>query len=136
MHSGRLKTIYLLSIADVFFGAIGVLLILIILAVQQTDQRITETFDETYFCDGNTPEALTLINPTSLERIGLQDWLTSLPEDRFMMHIGVRPETQDLTCYALVLNAAEDANRKLERRGTTNSVLTVEYWLLDDRAAP
>ena len=123
----RLRTAYLLSIADVFFGALGVLVVLIVLSANRDEVRILEPVDIRATCKGSDAAGLVLI-PVGGEAIAMPMVLERLPEDRFLVRYAIRPEGEDLTCYLLARAAAEAHNRALEVRGAVQSVLAVEYW--------
>ena len=126
----RLRTAFLLSVADVFFGAIGVLVILIVLSADRSEQRIVERFDVRAICEGSDAGSL-LLMPEDEDGAPLSadDWLETLPGDRFITRWAIRPNDADLACYLAARQIAENHNRKLEQRGATQAVLAVEYWV-------
>lgn len=130
--STRLRTAFLLSVADVFFGAVGVLVIVIVLAANRTELRIVERFDFRATCSGGNAASLRLRPDGGGESVTIDDWLAAVPSDRFMMRLGLRSESDDITCYHLIRQAALDHNSKLERRGSTRAVLSIEYWRRGD----
>jgi len=115
-------------VADVFFGAIGVLIIIIVLSSKQTEDRVVEAFDRLALCSGTSAASLRLRDPASEDAVAIADWLAALPTDRFMLRLGIRPENQDLTCVGLTQQAAFAHNQKLEQRGATQAVLSVLFW--------
>lgn len=126
--SSLLRTAFLLSVADVFFGAIGVLVILIVLSGSIAEERIVERFDHLATCSGSDAASLRLILDGGSNALTLEEWLTGTPSDRFMLRYGIRPEGEDITCYHVIRQAALEHNRKLEQRGATQAVLSIEYW--------
>lgn len=128
-QDSRLRTVFLLSVADVFFGMVGALVCLIVLAGKKEDVRIMEAFDQEATCDGAT-EAAFRLTPEGGASVTAEEWLDGLPEDRFSVRWAVRPQTEDLTCYLIARQIASGHNRKLESRGATKAVLSVEFWPL------
>ena len=124
----RLRTAYLLSIADVFFGALGVLVVLIVLSANREDVRILEPVEMRAVCSGSDATGL-MLKPEEGEATPMQMLLERLPEDRFLVRYAIRPEGEDLTCYLLARALAAAHNRALEARGAVQAVLAVEYWV-------
>ena len=127
LGDARLRTAYLLSVADVFFGALGVLVVLIVLSANRDEARILEPIDMRAACTGSSAADLVLI-PEGGEALPMREVLERLPEDRFLVRYAIRPEGEDLACYLLARAAAQAHNRALEARGTVQAVLAVEYW--------
>ena len=123
----RLRAAFLMSIADIFFGAIGVLIILIVLSSSRDEQRIVETFDQQMTCAGSTRDALTLTAPGG-PATGVAAWLAAIPTDRFLVRYAVRSDSADPTCYLLLRDIAAEHNSTLETRGATQAVVVLEYW--------
>ena len=126
----RLRTAFLLSVADVFFGALGVLVVLVVLSSNLDEVRILEPVDMRATCTGSTAAGLMLI-PEGGEAISMAKVLERLPEDRFLVRFAIRPEDEDLTCYLLARTASEAHNRELAARGAVHAVLAVEYWAME-----
>ncbi len=122
----RLRTVFLLSVADVFSGIAGVLVCLIVLAGDEQDPRIVEVFDHRATCDGATLAEFRLITGDAAP-LTVADWLNGVPADLFSVRWAIRPRTDSLRCYLLARQIAADHNRKLENRGATQAVLSVEY---------
>ena len=118
---------FLLSVADVFFGIVGVLVCLIVLAGKNEDVRIVESFDHQAICEGSDIVSFRL-RPEAAVALTADKWLEGLPEELFSVRWAVRPETDDLSCYLIAQQIATDHNRKLESRGATQAVLSVEFW--------
>ena len=124
----RLRTAFLLSVGDVFFGAIGVLVILIILSANRSEPRMLEPFDVRATCFGTDEDSFQLMPETGGQALSAEAWLDRLPEDRFITRWGIRPRGSDLACYLIARKIAANYNRNLEQRGATQAVLAVEYW--------
>ena len=123
----RLRTAYLLSVADVFFGALGVLVVLIVLSANRDEARILEQVDMHATCTGSNAADL-MLTPEGGKSVPMSEVLEWLPEDRFLVRYAIRPDGEDLACYLLARAAAEAHNRTLEARGAVQAVLAVEYW--------
>lgn len=124
----RQRTAFVLSIADVFFGAIGVLVILIVLSSSRSDERILEAFDLRATCQGSTEADLVVTPEDGTDEMNAAQWVASLPDDRFMVRAAIRPLGNDMACYLAARKLAASHNATLEQRGATQAILSVEYW--------
>ncbi|MEM7439422.1 MAG: hypothetical protein AAF393_07475 [Pseudomonadota bacterium] len=127
-ETARLRAAFLMSIADIFFGAIGVLIILIVLSSSRDEQRIVESFDVQMTCSGTTREALRLTPVGDTQSIGVAAWLEAIPTDRFLVRYAVRSDSGDPSCYLVLRGIAAEHNSTLETRGATQAVVVLEYW--------
>ena len=132
--SSRLRAALVLSVADVFFGAIGVLVIIIVFSAGRSESRIVEEFDARATCSGTNLGNLRLRPEGSGEATTVEDWLGAVPSDRFMLRYGIRPKGEDISCYYLIRQIALEHNQMLEQRGATQAVLSIEYWRTDEKA--
>lgn len=126
MGAAKLRAALLFSLADLFFGTIGVLIILILIAAPNDQPRVTAPYDVAATCRGRSHDSFR-ITAEGAAPMGMAAWLASIPEDRFMLRVGLRPEGGDLSCFDLARKAALRHNNQLEVRGATQAVISVVY---------
>lgn len=122
----RVSAAFYMSIADIFTGAAGVLIILIVLSTQADEPRIQETYDFTATCS-QTAEGL-VITPTDHASLPVTTWLSVQPHDVLMSRWLVRPEGADIQCFLDLRAAVQTYNAQLEIRGAKGAVVALGYW--------
>lgn len=123
-----LRAALFLSLADVFIGASGLILALIVLASASDDPRVERVPDLVLTCGGSAQDGWTLTAEGSatepvdaaLDRLATQE--------AFLLRVGVRTTPETLWCFDKVADAVRDRNRALSNRGEIGTALAV-IWL-------
>lgn len=124
----RLRTAFWLSIADVFFGAIGVLIVIIVLSSQQTEDRVLEEYDIAVVCQTDETGNHQLLIDETAQLQPIPDWIKEIPTDRLFYKIGVSLEDSSMDCIAQLNAETRAHNAKLAKRGTVAAVLGVTLF--------
>ena len=122
----RVSAAFFMSVADIFIGASGVLIILIVLSTQEDEPRIREAYDFTGTCS-QTVDGI-MISPVGQPPLPVSTWLSAQPDDVLMTRWLIRPEDQDIQCFLDLRAAVQTYNAQLEARGATGAVVALGYW--------
>lgn len=123
-----------MSIADVFVGASGVLITLVVLASHQQTPLVPRHVDITLHCAPIGEGWGVAENRTGApERF--EDWLSAQTPDRLLLRIGILVERGELPCYKSLTASARTQNIALSNRENTG-VSTGLVFLPDHHEGP
>lgn len=124
----KLRAALFLSLADVFIGASGLILALIVLASESDARRVERVPDLILTCGGTAQGGWTLTAedgaPETVDTV--LDRLTT--QNAFLLRVGVLTTPETLWCFDEVADEVRDRNRALSNRGEIGTVLAVT-WL-------
>lgn len=126
MASQKLGAALYLSIADLFIGASGVLIVLIILASPDSDRKVLRFVDLLVSCtrseDGwqlqRKTEGAETTGAGNGEPKGIEIWVKDLHFEGLLARVGVLADRNQLSCFKDFDNAVLAHNRSLSARGT------------------
>ena len=123
-----LRAAFLLSVSDIFFGAVGVLIIIIVISSKQEEIKIFERYDAVFNCQLEDGAPVIVDQRRPQDALMVEEWLKELPTDKFMVRAAVDAEASDINCFSALRAMVRQHNLGLEQRGDTRAVVAVRLW--------
>jgi len=123
----RLRYGFYLSIADLFIGASGMLLCLIILASEIDDQRVPRFVDIVVTCERIAQQWAVRDPELGTPPLPISQWINSASKDALLLRVGLLVERNEMDCYREFDRAARRHNRGLAERGTAAASMAIVF---------
>lgn len=121
-----LRTVLFLSVADIFMGAAGLILALIVLASDATEPRALRLADMTAQCEAAGDEWSIIAEDGQIRSsINFVTWAT---QEGLIVRVGLYVKPEQMSCYATLAQDARDHNQALTERGSVSANLSI-VWL-------
>ncbi len=125
----RLRSALYLSIADLFFGAAAVIIVLVVFATRTEVARYPQIVDFVVGCKSG-PETNWVVENTHGEpkrEQSIEDWLQNVQPKGLMAKVGVLTPPNALDCYIEVEKAVLAHNRQLTTRSGEGGVISTVF---------
>lgn len=129
-HAPRLRAAIFMGFADVFIGAAGLVLALIVLSSSTEEPRANRLADVTATCSGNDP-AWT-IHLEQSPPLSIDAWIALVGQaPELLVRVGVFVAPDQMRCFQRLDRAVRLHNRSLADRDTIAAAIAL-IWLPND----
>lgn len=115
MSTARLRNVLYLSIADVFIGASGVFLVLVVLATNVDDPPVPRFVDVEIRCEG-TANNWQIAAAADAPPVDMETWFETFEGTTLLARVGLYTARDQLPCFRAFSNMARAHNIALTSR--------------------
>lgn len=127
-QQNRLRAALYLCIADLFIGASGVIIVLVVLSTRTDVARYPRNVDVIVGCASGSNGSRVIADRTGPDQSqSVEDWVRSVEPHGLIARVGVLTPPDALGCYADVEMAVLAHNRRLTTRSGEGGVIAVVF---------
>jgi len=119
--TNRLRGAFLTSIADLFFGASSILLMLVVLAGSAAENEITRFVDRQLWCQRAEGAGWLLTRGQGKPTWTFQEWFEKETDGALLIRVGLWVARNEVDCYRQFEQASRRHNARLTQRGTVTA---------------
>jgi hypothetical protein len=125
--AARLRAAFLTSIADLFFGASAIVLVVVVLAEPSSENRtvvVPRFVDRQLWCHPAEGSGWLLANEQGTAKWNFKSWLEQETGGQLLIRAGIWTERGEVECYRMFEHAARAHNARLSERGKVTASVT------------